>query len=72
MSYQQAMKWAKKHPKGTRQPMIFSTGSGPWPVCCSVCDKHFRDCNCAEDYENYELAIVGRRLKSHEQSRQGS
>lgn len=31
MSYHQAMRWAKKHPRGTKQPMIFSTGSGFWP-----------------------------------------
>jgi len=31
MSYKQAMRWGKKHPKGTRQPMVFSTGSGFWP-----------------------------------------
>jgi hypothetical protein len=32
MSYEQAMKWAKMHRKGTRQPMIMSTGSGFWPA----------------------------------------
>ena len=32
MSYQQAIKWGKKHPKGTRQPMLFSTSSGFWPA----------------------------------------
>jgi hypothetical protein len=31
MSYIQAVKWGRKHPKGTRQPVIFSTGSGFWP-----------------------------------------
>jgi len=31
MSYSQAMKWAKKHRKGTRQPIIMSAGSGFWP-----------------------------------------
>lgn len=31
MSYSQAMQWNRKHPKGTRQPMVFSTGSGFWP-----------------------------------------
>lgn len=31
MSYQQAMKWRRKHPKGTKQPVIMSTNSGFWP-----------------------------------------
>lgn len=31
MSYKQAMKWARKHPKGTKQDIIMSTGSGFWP-----------------------------------------
>lgn len=31
MSYSQTMKWSKKHPKGTRQPVLMSTGSGFWP-----------------------------------------
>lgn len=31
MSYSQAIKWGRKHPKGTRQPVIMSTGSGFWP-----------------------------------------
>jgi hypothetical protein len=31
MSYSQAMKWCLQHPKGTRQPVIMSTGSGFWP-----------------------------------------
>jgi hypothetical protein len=31
LSYKQAVKWEKKHRKGTRQPMIMSTGSGFWP-----------------------------------------
>ena len=31
MSYDQAVKWGKAHPKGTRQPMIFSAGGGFWP-----------------------------------------
>lgn len=31
MNYKQAMKWGRKHPKGTRQPMLFSTHSGFWP-----------------------------------------
>lgn len=32
MSYKQAMKWARKHPKGTKQPVIMSTNSGFWPA----------------------------------------
>ena len=31
MSYEQAMRWARMHPTGTKQPMVFSTGSGFWP-----------------------------------------
>lgn len=31
MSYKQAMKWGRKHPKGTKQPVLMSTGSGFWP-----------------------------------------
>jgi hypothetical protein len=31
MSYQQAMKWGRKHIKGTKQPVIMSTSSGFWP-----------------------------------------
>ena len=31
MSYQQAMRWSKKHPKGTRQPVLMHTESGFWP-----------------------------------------
>lgn len=31
MSYAKAMKWAKKHPKGTKQPVIMSTNCGFWP-----------------------------------------
>lgn len=32
MSYKQAMRWAKKHPRGTRQPVLMHTGSGFWPA----------------------------------------
>lgn len=32
MSYAQAMRWARGHQKGTRQPLIMSTGSGFWPA----------------------------------------
>ena len=31
MSYEQAMKWHRKHPKGTRQPVRMSARSGFWP-----------------------------------------
>jgi hypothetical protein len=31
MSYSKMMKWQKKHPKGTRQPVLFHTNSGFWP-----------------------------------------
>jgi hypothetical protein len=32
MSYNKAMKWAKKHPKGTRQPVLMHTNSGFTPA----------------------------------------
>jgi len=32
MSYVKAMKWNRRHVKGTRQPVIMSTGSGFWPA----------------------------------------
>ena len=32
MSYKQAIRWSRKHPKGTRQTVIMSTGSGFWPA----------------------------------------
>jgi hypothetical protein len=31
MSYSQSVKWSKRHPKGTRQPVLMHTGSGFWP-----------------------------------------
>ncbi len=31
MSYAQAVKWHRNHPKGTRQQVLMSTGSGFWP-----------------------------------------
>ena len=31
MSYNQAVKHGRKHPKGHRTPVIMSTGSGFWP-----------------------------------------
>lgn len=31
MSYTKMMKWNKKRPKGTKQPIIMSTNSGFWP-----------------------------------------
>lgn len=31
MSYAKAMKWGKRHPKGTRQPILMHTNSGFWP-----------------------------------------
>jgi hypothetical protein len=30
MSYAQAVKWGRKHPRGTKQPMLMSAGSGFW------------------------------------------
>lgn len=32
MSYAQAVKWGRKHPKGTRQPVLMHTNSGFWPA----------------------------------------
>lgn len=31
MSYEKAMKWSKKHPKGTKQPILMHTESGFTP-----------------------------------------
>ena len=31
MSYEQAVKWGKKHPKGIKPGVIMSTNSGFWP-----------------------------------------
>lgn len=31
MNYDQARRWQAKHPTGTRQPVLMSTGSGFWP-----------------------------------------
>jgi hypothetical protein len=31
MSYKQAMKWQRKHIKGTKQPVLMHTNSGFWP-----------------------------------------
>jgi len=31
MSYEKAMKWNKKHPKGTKQPILMHTESGFTP-----------------------------------------
>lgn len=31
MSYEKMIRWNKKRPKGTKQPIIFSTNSGFWP-----------------------------------------
>jgi hypothetical protein len=56
MSYKQAMKWARRHPKGTRQPLIFSTG-GSWPApWCNLCDRHLRECYCADLIDNGRAA----------------
>jgi len=41
MSYKQAMKWAKKHPKGTRQNVIMSIGSGFWPSGAYLTEVYF-------------------------------
>jgi len=41
MSYKQAMYWAKKHPKGTKQVVIMSTGSGFWPSHSFLSEDYF-------------------------------
>jgi hypothetical protein len=43
MSYTKAMKWNKKHPKGTKQNNIMHTDSGFWPSLAFI-----------EEYEEYE------------------
>jgi hypothetical protein len=47
MSYSQAMQWNRKHPKGTRQPMHFSTGSGFWPSAGFLEDYNEYTAQCA-------------------------
>ncbi len=32
MSYSKMMRWQRTHRRGTRQPVIMSTGSGFWPA----------------------------------------
>lgn len=41
MSYTQAMKWRRKHPRGTKQPVLMSTGSGFWPSQSYLFDCYF-------------------------------
>jgi hypothetical protein len=41
MSYEKAMKWNRKHPKGTRQPMLMHTESGFTPSL-SYLDEYFK------------------------------
>ena len=41
MNYRQAMAWERKHPRGTRQPLNFSTGSGFWPSGAFLEDDYF-------------------------------
>jgi hypothetical protein len=41
MSYAKMMRWQKRHPKGTRQPVIMSTGSGFWPSKSYLEDSYF-------------------------------
>jgi hypothetical protein len=36
MSYTKMMKWNKTHRKGTKQPILMSTGSGFWPSGASI------------------------------------
>lgn len=31
MSYEKAIKWGNKRPKGTKQPVLMHTDSGFWP-----------------------------------------
>ncbi len=41
MSYAKAMKWNRKHPKGTRQPVLMHTESGFTPSV-SFLEKYWR------------------------------
>jgi hypothetical protein len=41
MSYVQAMKWSRNHPKGTRQPVLMSTSSGFWPAKAWLDHEYF-------------------------------
>lgn len=41
MSYAQMRRWNRQHPKGTRQPIILSTGSGFWPSHAFMTEDYF-------------------------------
>jgi hypothetical protein len=63
MSYQQAMKWQRKHPKGTRQPMLFHTGTGSWPAAiCGECGNHYNSENHKQHCKNPEYQNLPRRV----------
>lgn len=50
MSYAKAMKWNRKHPKGTRQPVLMHTNSGFWPSSAFL-DHYFEyraECKAAK------------------------
>ena len=64
MSYAKAMKWNKKHPKGTRQPVIMHTNSGFTPSTAFLdeyfeyraeCEKEGRTPLECEDYYKTKL-----------------
>lgn len=40
MSYTKMMKWNRKHPKGTKQPVLMHTNSGFWPSSAFL-DSYF-------------------------------
>ncbi len=64
MSYEQAIKWNKKHPKGTRQSIIMHTESGFTPSNAFLtkyfkyrdnCKKaKIKPAECEEYYKNTE------------------
>lgn len=41
MNYNKAMKWGKKHPKGTKQPILMHTNSGFIPSITWLENKWF-------------------------------
>ena len=49
MSYAQAMKWSGKHPKGTKQTIIMSTGSGFWPAYSWLTDTYGPYCEACKE-----------------------
>ncbi len=74
MSYEKAMKWNRKHPKGTTQPILMHTESGFTPSMVFL-DKYFNYRNKCEvagitpaDCEDYyhNQRMYNEKLKNNE------